>query len=188
MKRTSGNECEARIEDLAACATGETSLSAEAAAHLRECAECQEKVAELKSVAAIHERGAARLPEPRLRLKRRQLERLLEEERGEGRRGAEFRRLRLVVAGGAVAVVLALILASVVLRREPVESRQVPAIDVREAVSAVEAANAIVPTMLALHHEARDGRERLLASMPLGDGVKHYRVGDVASELKNFRE
>lgn len=180
------DSCEAHVEELAACIAGEPSVSAEAAAHFRDCTECREKLEKLKSVAAVHERGAARIPEPKRMLTRRELERLMAGDGGKDR-GAVFKRLRPLVAGGAVVVAVAVIIAMAVFRREEhVVSTGAPEVEVHVERSGVDP-EVFVPTMLALHRDVEERREQLLASAPVAVGMKHYRVRDVASELESLR-
>ena len=174
MKR---KECDTFAEEIGAYIGSGVRLGADAAAHVRECAKCREKVAELEAVAAIQEDVVARIPEPKRRLHRRQLERLLEEKR-EG-----IGWMRPAVIGFAAAMMLA----AVVVLRELPEKDSVPS-DASVAVSRTEQKApeeaAVAPTVLALRQELEKGRE-MLASAPSSGAMRHYRVRDVEMELRN---
>jgi hypothetical protein len=167
MKR---NDCDAFAEEFGAYIGSGVRLGGGAAAHLRECARCQEKVA----VAKLQEEVAAQMPEPKRRLHRRQLERLLAKKRG----GIGWMRPALI---GFAAV---LILAAVAVLREqdsvpPEASVLVSRTEENSAETTVSA-----PTILALRQELENGRE-MLASAPISGAMKHYRVRDVQMELRN---
>lgn len=171
MKR---NDCDAFAEEIGACIGSGVRLGADAAAHLRECVKCRARMAEVEAVAAVQEEIAARMPEPKRRLHRRRLERLLEEQR----RGIGWLRPALI---GFVAV---MILAAVAVLREqdgmpPEASVAVSRGEENSAETPVPA-----PTILALRQELENGRE-VLASAPSSGAMKHYRVRDVQMELRN---
>ena len=173
------NLCESQHGELAAYAAGSASLSVEAAAHLRTCAACQEKVAELRAVAVVHMEAAANFPEPKRRLNRRQLERALDNS-GEARRPFAIGWRPILVS----AITLIVIAAAVFLSKRPWESGGTePRLEANRSAT-IRAENA-EPTMLALRSEAQRGHDDILAGMPLSGGMQHYRVKDVASELRN---
>ena len=171
MKR---NDCDAFAEEIGAYIGSGVRLGADAATHVRECVRCRARMAEVEAVAAVQEEIAARMPEPKRRLHRRQLERLLEEQRG----GIGWMRPALI--GFAAVMILAAVAvlreqdsvppeASVVLGRTEENSAETPA---------------PAPTILALRQELENGRE-IMASAPSSGAMKHYRVRDVPMELRN---
>jgi predicted anti-sigma-YlaC factor YlaD len=175
MKRN----CEQFVEDISAFASDTAGLSAEAAAHIQNCARCREKLGELQAVAAMHREAAGNLAEPKRHLDRRQLERALTSA-GSRRRNFEIRWRP--VLGGAVA--LALIIGGVVTSRTPRGSVEAGHRFPHEQRETKVGEESFEPTMLALHHEVEGGREHMLAGTT-GDGIRHYRVKDVETELRN---
>lgn len=169
--------CKRFVEDIAVFASDTSGLSTEAAAHVHNCGTCREKIAQLTAVAAMHREGAANLVEPKRRLSRPQLERVLA---SGGRRMRDFEiRWRTVLAG---VVALALIIGGVVTHRPHLE-RPSHQSKHDQGEKNVEQ-EAFEPTMLALHQEVESGRE-LMLSETVGPGIRHYRVRDVESELRN---
>jgi hypothetical protein len=171
--------CEGFVEDIAAFASDTAGLSTEAAAHVRNCAACRNKIAELKAVVAMHRDAAANMAEPKRRLGRPQLECALANG-GWRRRDFEI-RWRPVLAG---AVAVGLIVGAAVTHRTPREGVDAshPSKHAQREMSVRE--EAFEPTLLALRHEVEGGREQMLAGTT-GAGIRHYRVKDVGSELRN---
>jgi hypothetical protein len=171
--------CADYIEEFASYVAESGSLGENAAGHLRRCARCQQKVAELKGVAANYREDSLRIPEPRRRLRRAELQRLLA---GEGRQSRST-WWRPVLAGG-VAIVVAIAISVTWKSPEPndlaLQVKSLPAAPLKES--------AIAPTMLALHHDLQGGREQILALgpalTPTRNGMNHYRVRDVERELR----
>ena len=151
------------------------SLSEEAAAHLQRCADCHEKVAELKRVATDCREAALRIPEPRRRLRRAELERSLV---GEGRQ-SHSTWWRPALFGGAVAV-LAIAISVTWKSPEPTDrlhqAKPLPETPLKE--------QAVTPTMLALRNDLQGGREQILALSTTRNRINHYRVRDVERELQ----
>ena len=171
--------CESLVEEIAAFASDAAELSTQAAEHVRNCPRCREKISELKTIAAWHRETAANLAEPKRRLGRAQLEDALAKGRSI-RRNLEI-RWRPMLAG---ALALAAIVGAVVIHRIPRERMDASPQVKKEPRGMQVREPALEPTLLALHHEVADGRERRLAGTT-GAGIRHYRVRDAASELRN---
>jgi hypothetical protein len=172
--------CDRFNEDLAAYAVNASSLTIEAASHVRQCAACQKKVAELKAVAAIHSAAASDLPEPKRSLCRGQVESALAHERGQGRTFVTGLRPIFACAVGLVMVAAVFIVSR--KRQEPIATQ--PAIAHGRIAMRAEAEH-FEPTMAALRREVHGGGEQLLTAVPISGGMRHYRVKDVQSELRN---
>ena len=172
--------CERFIEEIAADAAGATPLRAEAAAHVGTCPTCQQKVAELRAVAAIQHAAAARLPAPGRPLSRRQLERALDN-------GAEQLRsfgtgTQPIFAGAMAIFALAAVL---IISRKPQRPIETDLIAHHERIETRVEAEAFEPTMLALRNQIQGGGEQMLGTARTAAGLRHYRVRDVESELRN---
>jgi hypothetical protein len=173
-------KCESFAEDIAVNASDASALAGETAAHLRECESCREKLAELKSVATLQRQVETELPEPRLRLTKRQLERALSNDTGVW--SGPRMQWQPVFAGALALVLIAMVM---VMRRDP-EQRVDTQNQTQQPQPELKAAEEVFePTMLALRHELQGGREEILASAPTGGRMRHYRVKDVESELRN---
>jgi hypothetical protein len=171
--------CDRFLEEVAAHASDSAPLSRELSAHAESCPGCREKIAELKAIAAMQREAAANLPEPNLRLSRRRLERALQAEAGQHGQLAMW--LRPAFIGLAAIILLATLL---VIRRPPqIHVERQPQGQEQQAPRVEE--QPLEPTMLALRHEVQDGREQILAAVPTGRAIRHYRVRDVEMELGN---
>ncbi len=169
--------CERFVEQIAAFASDTSGLSAEAVAHVQSCETCREKIAELKAVAALHREVAANMAEPKRRLGRPQLERALAS--GGWRSRAFEIRWRPVLAG---TVALVLIVGGAVTHRTRSEGPSHHSNHEQRETNVGK--EPFEPTMLALRREVEGGREQVLAGTT-GPGIRHYRVKDVESELRN---
>jgi hypothetical protein len=176
----SNASCHSFIEDIAAAAGGSAPLSAAAKAHLGECEQCQRKLAELKVVAVIYREAAAKLPQPELRLKTRRLVSALG-------KGTEPRRTFPIALRPVFTCAVAFIAIGTVLFvfRKPYETVDPEPIVRNERPERKVESGGLEPTLLAFRNELQSGREQVFASAPAGVALRHYRVKDVESELRN---
>ena len=171
--------CKGFVEEIAAFASDAAGLGTEATAHAQNCARCREKIEELKAVAAMHREAAASMAEPKHRLGRAQLECALAKG-GWRRRDSEIQWRPVLAWTMALAFIIGVAVAHRTYRERADEippSRHEPG----EAKAGEET---LGPTMLALRHEVEVGRDPIFAGTS-GAGMRHYRVKDVASELRN---
>jgi hypothetical protein len=156
------------------------SLSPEAAAHLQQCEVCQTKLRDLQNVAAMHTHAAANLPEPQLRLRRRQLERALKN--GQPPRTSFAIPLRPAIAAAIAVITIVTFIFTSRTRHEPPATQVIVE---NNPGTNEDREETLQPTLHALRHEVQHGREQILAAAPSGVALRHYRVKDVENELRN---
>jgi hypothetical protein len=181
------NPCTQFQDDLAACATAEDVISAEASSHLRGCTHCQARFSQWKQVARTLSETAGNLPlpkgEPRLETW------FAEKVSGTSESslpGLNFGR----VLGASVAAIALIILSALIISffspKEPAQ-RLVVIPDAPPIGAAADPINpAAVPTLGAMRRELHAANSANFDPVPHApEGFRPYRLKDAYLESRN---